>query len=343
MGVNLSQLVEKKEVSLDELNGKKVGIDSYNMLYQFLASIRGPDGLPLADSKGQVTSHLVGLFYRTSKFLEEGIKPVYVFDGKPSKLKSETLKKRREVRTDAEKKAGTALKEGKLEEAKKMGSRALKLTPEMVVEAKEMLELMGIPAIQAPQEGEAQASVMVSKGQLHGAVSQDFDCLLFGASRLYRNVGITGKRKVPGKNFYVEVRPQLIELDEVLKQLGITRKKLIWLGILVGTDFNEKFPRVGPKTAIKLVKENKTFDKIIDATKHEPDFDYREIEEVFMKPVSTAVPARDLKLGLPDREKLMEFLCEKHDFSRDRVTGTLEKVISDREEKEKQKSLDQWF
>ena len=343
VGVKLSELVEKKEISLDELRGKKVGIDTYNMLYQFLASIRGPDGLPLADSKGDVTSHLVGLFYRTAKFLEGGMKPIYVFDGKPSQLKSETLRKRREVRTDAAEKAGIALQEGNLGEAKKMGSRALKLTPLMVSEAKEMLGLMGIPAVQAPQEGEAQASVMVSKGQLYGAVSQDFDCLLFGATKLFRNVGITGKRKVAGKNFYVDVSPQLIELDSVLKQLGITREKLIWLGILVGTDFNDKFPRVGPKTAIKLVKEHEKFEDIIAATKHEPDFDYEEIVDVFMNPVSVDIPEKEIVMNYPDKEKLVEFLCEKHDFSKDRVESTLNKMISEREEKEKQKSLDQWF
>jgi flap endonuclease-1 len=343
LGVNLSDLIEKKEISLNELSGKKIGIDTYNMLYQFLASIRGPDGLPLADSNGNTTSHLVGLFYRTSKFIEEGIKPVYVFDGKPSQLKSETLRKRSEIRTDASKQASTALKEGNLGEAKKMGSRALKLTKEMVVEAKEMLELMGIPVIQAPQEGEAQASTMVSKGLLNGVISQDFDCLLFGADKLYRNVGITGKRKVAGKNFYVDVKPQSIELNSVLEKLSITREKLIWLGILVGTDFNEKFPRVGPKTALKLVRENDSFEKIIESTKHELEFDYKEIVDVFMNPVSVDIKVEEIKTNSPNKEKLLEFLVEKHDFSKDRVESTINKIISDREEKEKQKSLDQWF
>ena len=286
MGVNLSELVEKKEISLDFLAGKRVGIDSYNMLYQFLASIRGPDGMPLADSHGNVTSHLTGLFYRTLNLVDMGIKPVFVFDGKPSKLKAETLRKRREVRTDAEQKSSEALQAGNLEDAQKFGSRALKLTPDMVGEAKELLRLLGIPVVEAPQEGEAQASVMVSRGQLFGVVSQDFDCLLFGAPHLFRNVGLTGKRKVAGKNFYVEVKPQHIELDMALKQLQITRKKLIWLGILVGTDFNEKFPRVGPKTALKLVQGHDSFEEIIVETKHEPEFDYKEIEDVFLKPVN---------------------------------------------------------
>ncbi|MEI7961489.1 MAG: flap endonuclease-1, partial [archaeon] len=338
-----SDLVEKEETSLDFLVGKKVGIDSYNMLYQFLASIRGPDGLPLADSHGNVTSHLTGLFYRTINLVDMGIKPVYVFDGAPSALKSRTLQKRKEVRTDAEKQSKAALQSGDLAEAQKFGSRALKLTREMTDEAKNLLLLMGIPVVEAPQEGEAQASVMVSSGQLFGVVSQDFDCLLFGANHLFRNIGFSGKRKVAGKNFYVEVKPQYIQLENVLSKLGITRQKLIWLGILVGTDFNEKFPKIGPKTAIKLVKENDSFESIISATKFEPNFDYKEIEELFTHPVSVEVPVKQIDSTEPLREKIIEFLVEKHDFSKDRVTSTLDSFLKKKEETEKQKSLSQWF
>lgn len=343
MGVNISELVTKEEIALDYLTGKKVGIDSYNMLYQFLASIRGADGLPLSDSHGNVTSHLTGLFYRTINLVDLGVKPIYVFDGAPSKLKSETLRKRREVRTDAEKKSSLALKEGNMQDASKFGSRALRLTPDMVIEAKEMLMHLGIPVVEAPQEGEAQASVMVANGQLYGAVSQDFDCLLFGATNLFRNIGITGKRKVAGKNFYVEVKPQHIELEKVLGELKITRQKLIWLGILVGTDFNEKFPRIGPKTALKLVQNNNSFEDVLNETKHEIDFDYKEIEDLFMNPISCTVPSKQLEQTDVNKEKLIEFLCEKHDFSKERVESTLNAFIKKKDELTKQKSINQWF
>jgi len=343
MGVNISELVTKKEIALDYLSGKKVGIDSYNMLYQFLASIRGADGLPLADSHGNVTSHLTGLFYRTINLVDLGVKPIYVFDGAPSKLKSETLRKRREVRTDAEKKSSLALKEGNMGEAQKFGSRALRLTPDMVVEAKQMLLHLGIPVVEAPQEGEAQASVMVATGQIYGAVSQDFDCLLFGATNLFRNIGVTGKRKVAGKNFYVEVKPQSIELESVLNELKINRQKLIWLGILVGTDFNEKFPRIGPKTALKLVQNNNSFEDILKETKHEIDFDYKEIEDLFTNPVSCTIPQKQLEQSDVNKEKLIEFLVEKHDFSKERVESTLNAFIKKKDELTKQKSINQWF
>lgn len=343
MGVNLSNLVEKEEITIDSLSGKKLGIDSFNMLYQFLASIRGADGLPLSDTKGNVTSHLTGLFYRTINFVDKGLYPIYVFDGKPSFLKAETLAKRRAIRTDAEEKFSTSLKEGNLEEAKKMGQRALKLTPEMIEEAKELLTCMGIPIVEAPEEGEAQSAVMVNKGIIDGAISQDFDSLLFGATHLYRHVGSTGKRKVPGKNFYVDIKPEHISLENCLEQLVITREKLIWLGILVGTDFNDKFPKVGPKTALKLVREYDNFEQIIEKTGHQPEFDYKDIVNVFLKPNAIDVKEEDIKQKMPNKEKLLEFLVEKHDFNKERTENSINKFVFEKDEKEKQKGLSEWF
>ncbi len=343
MGVNLSSLIEKEEISIDSLENKKLGIDAYNMLYQFLASIRGAYGLPLADSRGNVTSHLTGLFYRTVNFVDKGLKPVFVFDGVPSDLKKETLKKRREVRTDAEKKSSDALQTGDLAEAKKFGSRALRLDKSMVEEAKELLCLLGVPVVTAPEEGEAQASVMNSSGLIDGVISQDFDCLLFGGKDLYRHIGFTGKRKVPGKNFFVDIKPEHISLESVLKQLKIDRRQLIWLGILIGTDFNDKFPKIGPKTALKLVREKDSFEDIVKETGFEPDFDYKKVEKIFLEPVSKEVSEKEIVFGSVDEKGLLEFLVEKHDFSKERVSNTIENFVSKIEEREKQKSLDQWF
>ena len=327
MGVNLSDLVEKEEISLNFLAGKKIGVDSFNVLYQFLASIRGMDGLPLSDSHGNVTSHLAGLFYRTT----------------PSELKQKTLIKRKQIRVDAMDKSIKALKEGAIGEAKKFGSRALKLTPEMISDAKELLKYLGIPYVDAPSEGEAQASVMASKGQLFGVASQDFDCLLFGANNLFRYVGVTGKRKVAGKNFYVDVKPQRVVLENVLSELKISREKLIWLGILIGTDFNEKFPKIGPKTALKLVQEKNSFEEIIAQVGYEPEFDYNEVVELFLRPKSVEVSDREIELKEVQRNKVIDFLVGKHDFSKERVSSTLDAFIRKKEEVEKQKNLGQWF
>ncbi len=340
MGTAIGELIEREEITLDFLDGRKVGVDSYNIIYQFLSSIRGQDGTPLMDSEGRVTSHLTGLLYRTVNLLERGIKPVFVFDGKPHKLKSETIKERKKIRTEAIRRHEKALREGRLEEAKKYGARALKLTDEMVEDAKSLLEFMGLPIIQAPSEGEAQISKMVEKGDLYGCVSQDFDTLLFGCPVLLRNIAITGRRKVPKKDSYIEINPEKVELQKVLKQLKINREKLIWLGILVGTDFNEKFPRVGPKTALQLVQKHNSFEEIIKETKHKPDFDYKQIEEIFLKPQFTV--EYNIEFKPPEKGKVKEFLCEKHDFSEERVENALNKLAEKASEKGEQSRLGQW-
>jgi len=340
MGVAIGELLPKEEISLDFLNSRKLGIDAHNILYQFLSSIRSHDGTPLMDSEGNVTSHLTGLLYRTINLLEREIKPVFVFDGTPHTLKGETLRKRTEIRTSAQEKHEKALKEGDLEEARKQGQRALRLTKGMVEDAKKLITAMGLPMVQAPSEGEAQVAQMVAKGDLFGCVSQDFDALLFGTDRLFRNIAVTGKRKLPGKNIYAEVKPEMIKLDTTLKRLSLTREKLIWLCILVGTDFNEKFPKIGPKTALKLVQEHSTFDGIIRATNHSPDFDYREIVDIFMKP--DFEKDYRIEFSQPNREEVIEFLCGKHDFSKDRVNSALDKLESKASEKGEQSRLGQW-
>jgi flap endonuclease-1 len=341
MGVAISELIEKEEITLDALTGKKIGFDSYNIIYQFLSSIRSYDGTPLMDSNGRVTSHLTGLLYRTINLIEKGVKPVFVFDGKPHTLKAKTVEARHKIRTEAAEKHEAAIKKGELEEARKYGSRALKLTDGMVEDAKKLLTYMGLPVIVAPSDGEAQLSYMNAKNDIYGCASQDYDCLLFGAPLLLRNIAVTGRRKVPGRDYHIEVKPERLELKKVLESLGINRKKLIWLGILIGTDFNEKFPRIGPKRAIALVKKHSSFEDIIKETKHEPDFDYREIEKIFLEPEKT--DDYRVEFGKPDKEKITEFLCSRHDFSEERVRNAVEKLEQQHAEKGSQQELSKWF
>jgi len=340
MGTAIGDLLERQEIDLEFLKARKVGVDSFNILYQFLSVIRGMDGSPLSDSAGRITSHLTGLFYRTINLLDLDIKPVFVFDGKPHILKSETRAERNKIRTTAEKKFKKAREEGRHKDARKFGQQAVRLTSEMIDQAKELVKLMGLPVVQAPSEGEAQVAAMVSAGDLYGCISQDYDALLFGTPKLLRNITVSGKRKVPGKDYYYEVKPELIDLAKNLAGLGIDRQKLVWIGILIGTDFNEKFPKIGPKTAIKLVKENKSFGAIEKAAGHKPDFDYREIEDIFLKPSFSK--DYEIKFALPNMEKIKEFLCEEHSFSKDRVESALEKLDSRLREKGQQSRLDQW-
>ncbi|HIP75105.1 MAG TPA: flap endonuclease-1 [Thermococcus paralvinellae] len=338
MGVQIGELIPRKEIEIENLNGRKIAIDALNAIYQFLSIIRQRDGTPLMDSKGRITSHLSGLFYRTINLMEAGIKPTYVFDGKPPEFKKRELEKRAEVRGEAEEKWREALARGDLEEAKKYAQRASKVNEQLIEDAKKLLELMGIPWVQAPSEGEAQAAYMASKGKVWASASQDYDSLLFGAPRLVRNLTITGKRKLPGKDVYVEVKPELIVLEEVLKELKIDREKLIELAILVGTDYNPGgIKGIGPKKALEIVRHSK--DPLKKYQKMS-DVDLYAIKEFFLNPPVTD----DYRLvwKMPDEEGILKFLCDEHDFSEERVKNGLER-LKKAIRSGRQSTLESWF
>ncbi|MEX2702350.1 MAG: flap endonuclease-1 [Candidatus Baldrarchaeota archaeon] len=343
MGVNLRGIVKAKEITLMDLRGKAISIDAYNALYQFLAIIRQPDGTPLKDSQGRITSHLSGLLYRTVNLVENGIKPVYVFDGKPPELKAMEIERRKAVKEEAVKKYEEALARGDLEAARMYAQATSVLTEDMVNQAKRLLDLMGIPYVQAPSEGEAQAAYMAKKGDVFACGSQDYDSLLFGAPRLVRNISITGRRKLPRKNVYIEVKPELIVLDEILKDLGISREQLIDIAILVGTDYNpEGIKGIGPKKALALIKQYGSLEK---ALKHIPGasfpVDPMEIKEIFLKPQVT--DSYEVKWRQPDIEGVVRFLCGEHDFSESRVRKAVEKLDKAMKETKTRTSLDMWF
>ena len=342
MGVNLSDLVIRKPITLDALQGKVIAIDAYNALYQFLATIRQPDGTPLMDSRGNITSHLSGLLYRTINLLEKGIKPVYVFDGKPPEMKDLEILKRMKIKKEAEKKYEEALRRGDLEAARKYAQRALRLTEPMVRSAKMLLELMGIPYVQAPSEGEAQAAYMTRKGDAWATASQDYDSLLFGAPRLVRNLTISGRRKLPGKDVYVEIKPEIIDLEESLRTLGITREQLIDIAILLGTDYNpDGVKGVGPKRALRLIKTYKSLEKVLPIVNGEFPVDPLEIRKFFLNPSVTDNYVIEWKE--PDKEGLIKFLCKEHDFSENRVEKAIRRLEKAMRQIRTQSSLEEWF
>jgi flap endonuclease-1 len=340
MGVQIGEIVTAREISLEELSGRVVAIDAMNMLHQFLSIIRQRDGEPLMDSKGRITSHLSGLFYRTANLVEMGIKPVYVFDGKPPPLKHLTLDKRAMSREEAERRWREALEAGDLEEARKFAQRAGRVTEEMVEQAKQLLQFMGIPWVQAPCEGEAQAAHLVKRGDAWASASQDFDSLLFGAPMLVRNLALTGKRKLPGKDAYVEVKPEQIELRNVLETLHITHEQLVDIGVLVGTDFNAGVKGIGPKRALELVRKYGSLEKIVEAKLFEFDVDPLEVKKIFLRHEVT--DDYEIRWREPNPEKIKEFLCEEFDFSEDRVQSGIEKLTKGKM-RVGQVSLERWF
>jgi len=339
MGVDLTDLVPAHETSLVDLSGKVIAIDAFNTLYQFLSIIRQMDGTPLVDSRGEVTSHLSGIIYRVTNLVEQGIKPVFVFDGKPPILKAETIKARAEIR-EAARQMYEAAKAAGSAEAYKYAQASTSINARIIKDSKELLGYMGVPFIIAPSEGEAQASYMVSKGAADYVGSQDYDSLLFGAPRMVRNVTITGRRKVPRRGVYVDVKPEIIELQEALKALEINREQLIDMGILMGTDFNPGIYKVGPKTALKLVKKHPNMQAIFDEMGQTIE-NYEAIRDFFLHP-----PVTDdycVKWGKPEPEKIKHFLCDEHDFSPDRVEKVVDRLDKAVSETGKQKTLSAWF
>ena len=343
MGVNLRDLVPKTPARLKDLSGKSIAIDGYNALYQFLAIIRQPDGTPLKDSSGRVTSHLSGLLYRTCNLVEMGIKPIYVFDGAPPALKEVEIKRRMKVKKEALVKYEQALKAGKVEEARMYAQATSRLKDYMAEDSKRLLDLMGIPWVQAPSEGEAQAAHLVKRGDADYCASQDYDSLLFGAPRLLRNVTISGRRKLPGKKVYVEVVPEIVELEQVLRECEITYEQIVDIGMLIGTDFNpEGIKGLGPKTALKLIREHGNLENALPHIENaEFPVEPQRIREIFLHP--KVKDNYKIEWREPDVEGVINFICRERDFSEDRVRKALEKMRRGAEELKGKTTLEKWF
>lgn len=344
MGVNFRDLVAKTPIQFESIRDRVVSIDGYNALYQFLAIIRQPDGTPLQDSKGRVTSHLSGVFYRTVNLLEAGIRPAYVFDGKPPELKSSEIARRVEVKEKAKEEYKLAVERGDIEGARRHAQATSRLTKQMIEQTKQLLEVMGVPSVQAPSEGEAQAAYMSRKGDAWAAVSQDYDALLFGAPRLIRNFAITGRRKLPGKPIYINIEPEMVKMEEVLAELSLTREQLIDVGILLGTDFNpDGFEGIGPKKALKIIKDTNSFKAAVEKgiVKPEESFDYDAIREIFLNPSVTS----DYKLewGQINADGVKKVLVDSFEFSPERVDAALSRVNATLKEQKKQPNLEKWF
>jgi len=182
MGCQISELLTKKNITIKDLYGKVIAVDAHLFLYQFLTTIRQQDGSLLTDSKGNITSHLSGLFNRTIKLIDYGLNLVYVFDGKVPDLKHEELEKRKKIKIKAQHEYEDAAKRMDIEEMRKYAARTSRLTLTMITEAKKLLAALGVPVIVAPSEGEAQAAFMVSNNDAYAVASQDADALLFGAN-----------------------------------------------------------------------------------------------------------------------------------------------------------------
>ncbi len=322
MGLQIGDIVPRRELSLSELKGKTIAIDAFNAIYQFLSSIRQPDGTPLKDNKGRVTSHLSGLFYRNISLLSEGIVLIYVFDGEYHILKGKTHEIRQEAKDIAQEKFRTALEEEDIEGMAKYSRGFTKLTAEMIAESKELLTAMGVAVLQAPGEGEMQCAELVKSEQAYAVASQDYDALVVGGKRLIQNLTLSRKRKTPSG--FVYIAPELIEYEKLLNELGIDVDQFICLAILVGTDFNPGgIKGIGPKKALALVRDKKYPVQIFRSVEEKLDFNWQEVFEIFKKPNVSKEKNVFPKI---DEKKIKEILVNEHNFSLERVEKQLEKL-----------------
>ncbi|KZX14430.1 flap endonuclease-1 [Methanobrevibacter curvatus] len=327
MGVKVKDIISPEKISFRDLDGKIIAIDAANTIYQFLSSIRQTDGTPLMDSSGNVTSHLSGLLYRISSIVEKGIKPIFIFDGKPSPLKSETLNKRNEIKEKSEKQWKIALKEGDEESARKFATRTSRMSTYIIETSKTLLNLMGIPYVEAFGEGEAQATYMVQNGDAWAVASQDYDCLLFGAPRILRNLTLSGNKN--DLEYY--------KLENVLNNLKISREQLIDLSLMVGTDFNPGIRGIGAKTALKIIRSKTLEEYLIEKNETLGRHPY-ELRDLFLN--HEINKDYNIKWEKVNKEKLIGFMCDEHGFSKERVLTAekkMEKINSP------QNSLDAWF
>ena len=328
MGVKFKDIVSPEEISLKDLEGRTVAIDAYNTIYQFLSGIRQRDGSPLMDHKGNVTSHLSGILYRTSSIVDKGIKPIYVFDGESHEHKAKTLEQRRAIKEEAMEKWEEAKAAGNIDEARKFAIRTSRMSPYILESSKQLLEYMGIPYVQAIGEGEAQGAYMVEQGDAWAVASQDYDCLLFGAPRIVRNLTLSGGLS----------NLEYLELEKVLNEIDLTREQLIDVALMVGTDFNEGIHGIGAKTGLKLIRNNSLEDILVQKGITEVSVEPDELRDIFLKhEVNTDYK---IKFKSAKTDKLVEFMCEEHGFSESRVLNVTEKL---KKLSSTQKSLEDWF
>lgn len=316
VGLPFRELVHPQELSWASLADRTLAVDAYNAIYQFLATIRQADGLPFTDNAGATTSHLMGVFYRTTSLLAAGVHPVWVFDGRPPDLKAGTLRARFQAKERAEAEWKEALAAGDLETARRKAAATSRLTRPMAEEVKELLRALGVPTVQAPSEGEAQAAAMAARGQVWAAASEDYDSLLFGAPRLVRGLAARGRRGVtPGA--------QVIERELLLATLGVSAEELLLIGILVGTDFNDGAKGYGPKRALKLAQEHLGWDASLRKAGLDPE-SVREVADLFRTPQVSLVES--LTFAPPNVRSVAEILVVRHGFSEDRVRSAVERA-----------------
>lgn len=337
-----------KEREMSHFFNRVIAIDASMCLYQFLIAVRS-DGLQLTTRDGDTTSHLMGIFYRTIRFMENGIKPVYVFDGKPPEQKRNELSKREDRRIETQK-ALDKVQESRrspsrmsvdednnncesndtknddvehiTKEINKLNRRLVKVTRTHANEAIELLRLMGVPCINAESEAEATCAVLVKSGKAFATATEDMDALTFGSPIVLRHMSFNPANKTQIKEY---------SYQNMLNELQLSRDEFIDLCILMGCDYCAGIKGIGPKRAIQLIREHHDIETILQKIDHSkytiPDnWNYKTARHLFISPAVTNTDNVDLKWSAPDEEGIVRFLCNDRQFSEERVRAGINKI-----------------
>jgi len=340
LGVLLTPILKRVQTSFKALYGKSFAVDASIELHQFLALIRKPDGSLFTDPEGRVTSHLIGLLTRTSRLVTDyKLRPVFVFDGRPNPLKRATIEARRRVQRKAQTEYVQAIAAEDYSRAWSKVVMTGRVTGEILADAKRLLSLMGIPWLEALEDGEAQASYMAAKGDVWAVGSKDYDCLLFGAPILARYLTLTGREYLPSKKTSRRLIPELVNLAENLEALGICREQLVDLALLVGTDFNEGVMGIGPKTGLALIRKYGAAEKFPEEIRSELPDDLDNVRNIFLHP--RVLENYSSRRERPNPDGIIEFLTEERAFSRDRVQKVADRLVQAQHESDAQ--LGKWL
>mmetsp|Transcript_274 Transcript_274/g.889 ORF Transcript_274/g.889 Transcript_274/m.889 type:complete len:389 (+) Transcript_274:116-1282(+) len=314
-----------KEQKFQNYFGRTLAVDASMHIYQFMAVVGRQGEQQLTNAEGEVTSHLQGLFYRTIRMLDSGIKPVYVFDGKPPELKSGELAKRSEKREEAIAKLEEAKErtdEGAAAEVEKQAKRNLKVTKEHNEECKRLLRLMGVPVVEAPCEAEATCAALCKAGKVFAAASEDMDTLTFGTPRLARNVMAPASAEKP-----------VLEIDvaKALEELGLTPQQFVDVCILCGCDYCPSIRGIGPSKALGFIKKHGDIEGVIESLDTDkypvPEgWMYKEARGLFLAPDVVDASGIELKWQAPDEEGVVDLLVKEKGFSEERVRAGVKKV-----------------
>jgi flap endonuclease-1 len=340
LGVLLTPILKRVQTSFKALYGKSFAVDASIELHQFLALIRKPDGSLFTDPEGRVTSHLIGLLTRTSRLVTDyKLRPIFVFDGRPNPLKRATIEARRKVQRKAQTEYVQAIAAKDYSRAWSKVVMTGRVTGAILADAKRLLSLMGIPWLEALEDGEAQASYMAAKGDVWAVGSKDYDCLLFGAPILARYLTLTGREYLPSKKTSRPLIPELVNLAENLEALGISREQLVDLALLVGTDFNEGVKGIGPKKGLALIRKYGTAETFPEEIRNELPEDLDKVRNIFLHP--RLLENYSLRRERPNPNGIIEFLCEERAFSRDRVQKVADRLVHAQHESDSQ--LGKWL